>query len=638
MLRRWLVIGIFWISLFVVAQDDIASGILDRVNTARANDALPILSFNSQLQEAAQRHSNDMAIIDSLTHVGSDGSQFWERIQDTGYALAVGAENVLARGDTNSQLAFEQWFNSESHRLNMLNADYREVGIAYARSESGRYYFTMVLASPAGNSVASEPASQATNTPIQPIVLPSKTAIPATIRPSSTPPIPPTASFTPTLRPTDPLAATIAAPLPTNTQSAFTPAPAIVTNTVIPSPTETVPPDIRLVYDYDSLTLINVSGKTLNLANLIFESSSGSMSALRWDTEFLSQSLSGFTDGDCLQVWSLETDILEKPLDCRYRHSWISVNKDNTFWRNAETFSIRNGGERVGICLVVEGVCDVNLSTPIDENLTIQGTPAGMHLRFVYDAESFALINVSGRSLDIRGITFRSDSGVMLVERWNTEFLTQSLTTFRSGDCLQAWGFGLGETILEAPDECIVRHGWIAVGDDYDFWRNTESFTIERYGILIGRCSTSDNICEVSLSADYGSAQDDTTQVIDSNSDVRLYISDDSITLMNTSDSFINISNLVFESGNGVFEATRWQIPELSQPLYALPASGCLQVWAVNEEYLTAPRACSIRHAWVAVALDAQFWRNTNVFTVRSGNETIAACETRAEVCDFDLP
>lgn len=640
MLRRWLIIWIFWLSAFVLAQDDVAFGILTHANTTRADIGISALAFNAQLQEAAQRHSSDMAVHDTLTHVGSDGSQFWERIQDTGYALSTGAENVLARGDTNPQLAFEQWFNSEAHRLNMLNSDYLEVGIAYARAASGRYYFTMVLASRSGitpiSQVTATNTALPTNTFTPPTLVPTNTFIPPTLAASNTPLPVPTLTLTP--QPTDPLAATIAAPLPTNTQSVVTQVTTIVTNTPIPAPTESVPPDIRLTYDYDSLTLLNISGKPLNLSNIIFESSSGSMRAMRWDTEFLTQSLSGFSDEDCLQVWSLGIDSLPKPDDCRFRHSWISVNEDAAFWRNAETFTIRNGDERVGICLVVDGVCEVNLSTPIDENLTILGTPTGIHLRFVYDANNFALINVSGRALDIRGITFRSDSGEMPIERWDTEFLTQSLTTFRSGDCLQVWGFEIGEDVLAAPDECIVRHGWVVVGDDFDFWRNADNFTIERYGVVIGQCSTSENICEVSLSADFGSAENNSTQATVATTDIRLFISDTSVTLMNTSDSLLDISRLTFESDSGIFEATRWEIAELSQPLYAIPPEGCLQVWSVGGEYIAAPRACAIRHAWIAVSFDAQFWFNTNTFTVRSGEQVITTCETRAAICDFDLP
>lgn len=66
MLQRWLMIWIFWLSVFVVAQDDIAFAILERANTARADSGVPALVFNAQLQEAAQRHSSDMAVNDTL--------------------------------------------------------------------------------------------------------------------------------------------------------------------------------------------------------------------------------------------------------------------------------------------------------------------------------------------------------------------------------------------------------------------------------------------------------------------------------------------------------------------------------------------------------------------------------------------
>ena len=154
------------------------------------NRALSPLYFNLALQATAQQHSDDMASVDRLSHTGTDGSQFWERMQSNGYLLSAGAENVLSRGDSNPESAFQQWFNSEPHRLNMLNTDYQKVGIAYARAESGRFYFTMVFGARTDFVVAT---TIPTNTPI-----PTDTAIPPTLIPTET--IPATPTTTPTMQ------------------------------------------------------------------------------------------------------------------------------------------------------------------------------------------------------------------------------------------------------------------------------------------------------------------------------------------------------------------------------------------------------------------------------------------------------
>ncbi|MCA9913422.1 MAG: CAP domain-containing protein, partial [Anaerolineae bacterium] len=211
------------IVLVTHAQDDVNRLLLNAINTARQDEGLFSLVSNPLLQQAAQRHSDDMAATETLSHMGSDGSQFWERIHDTGYVLVSGAENVLSRGDTDAQAAFQQWYESTPHRENILNPRYTEAGIAYAQSTNGVYYFTLVLA------VSTQPP--VTQTPLPTSTL---TATPTEVLPS----------VTPTMRPTDVIAATIIAPLPTNTT-----APIVPTNTPIvaslststPSPTPLPP-------------------------------------------------------------------------------------------------------------------------------------------------------------------------------------------------------------------------------------------------------------------------------------------------------------------------------------------------------------------------------------------------------------
>src|SRR5688572_22458732 len=162
-MSRWILIVIVGcLMLPVFAQDTITNQVLITVNQERQRSSIAPLVMNPQLVEAAQNHSDDMAENEILTHIGSDGSQFWERIQLAGYNLSTGAENVLVRHDTNPAGIFQQWFDSVPHRANMLNADYVEIGIAYARSASGDYYVTMVLATRSGV-IAPQPAVATVN-------------------------------------------------------------------------------------------------------------------------------------------------------------------------------------------------------------------------------------------------------------------------------------------------------------------------------------------------------------------------------------------------------------------------------------------------------------------------------------------
>jgi hypothetical protein len=238
---RWILIAIVVCLIVpVFAQDTVGTQVLVAVNQERQRLGMGLLFMNPQLVEAAQNHSNDMAANEILTHVGSDGSQFWERIQRTGYSMTTGGENVLSRPDTNPAEIYQQWYDSPPHRTNMLNPDYLEIGIAYARSASGTYYATMVLAARPDfmtpiATTTSFPISTATQLP------PTSTALP-----------PPTVIPTRTLMPTDVILATIIAPPPTFIPTQTPVATAIVTNTRIPT---TITVDLRLVYDANSFSL-----------------------------------------------------------------------------------------------------------------------------------------------------------------------------------------------------------------------------------------------------------------------------------------------------------------------------------------------------------------------------------------------
>jgi len=481
---RWIVIlPVLMFVLNVFAQDTIATDILNQVNNVRQEMGFVPLYFNGALQSAAQQHSDDMAQADRLSHVGTDGSQFWERMQDNGYVLSAGAENVLSRGDNSAEGAFQQWYNSEPHRLNMLSADYVEIGIAYARADSGRFYFTMVLGA---RSDFVTPTLTPTAT-----VTPTNTMIPSTATATATIQLAPTT--VPTIQPTN-----TAIPVQVTATNTVNPQP-IVTNTPIPTATEYIPPDIRLEYDENSLVLINVSGGVLNLANLIFESDSGVMASYRWNTEFLSQPLSGFTNGDCLQVWTLDVSYLNTPDDCRYRHAWIAVADDAVFWRNADFFTVRNSENLVGICAIEAGECEVNLSTTAEDITVVNPVTFGEipDLRLEFPDSSFTLINVSGRSLDLTGLAFRSESGLVTIEEWDNGFLSQPLSNFGDGGCLQAWTVNQSEQ--SPPERCRIRHAWILVTDSGDFWRNADVFSVERYGNLIASCQISDRFCTLAL-------------------------------------------------------------------------------------------------------------------------------------------
>ncbi|RLN98759.1 hypothetical protein BBJ28_00005997 [Nothophytophthora sp. Chile5] len=110
--------------------DDISIALLARVNQERAANGLPAVCWNSKLQAAAKRQSDDMAANDFLHHAGSDGSTVSTRIAYAGYEWKAVAENV-AGGQANVESVMDAWMKSTGHRMNIMG-NYTMLGAAYA--------------------------------------------------------------------------------------------------------------------------------------------------------------------------------------------------------------------------------------------------------------------------------------------------------------------------------------------------------------------------------------------------------------------------------------------------------------------------------------------------------------------------
>ncbi|MBE9639736.1 CAP domain-containing protein [Salipiger mangrovisoli] len=109
------------------------------LNGWRRAQGLAPLTRSAQLQRAAQAHSDDMARMNKMGHVGSDGSRVGARTRAAGYDFREVAENV-AMTPLGIDSAMELWAKSPSHRAAMSRGDLREFGLA----QNGRYW-TLVM-------------------------------------------------------------------------------------------------------------------------------------------------------------------------------------------------------------------------------------------------------------------------------------------------------------------------------------------------------------------------------------------------------------------------------------------------------------------------------------------------------------
>lgn len=102
-------------------------------NIRRAKNKVDQLSLDKKLSEAAQAKANDMVKRDYWSHSTPDGNAPWEFITDANYLYKKAGEN-LAYGFSNDNEVIAGWMNSKSHRENLLDPAYKNVGFGFAQS------------------------------------------------------------------------------------------------------------------------------------------------------------------------------------------------------------------------------------------------------------------------------------------------------------------------------------------------------------------------------------------------------------------------------------------------------------------------------------------------------------------------
>ncbi|PWK66416.1 CAP domain-containing protein [Aminobacter sp. AP02] len=115
--------------------------LLELINAERAKAGAQPLAFDNDLSEAAEGHDQWMLAADVFSHTGSGGSSPTTRMKAAGYTLSgswATGENIAwatTRAPTGYvdevQLLHTNLMNSSGHRANILNPNFREVGLGF---------------------------------------------------------------------------------------------------------------------------------------------------------------------------------------------------------------------------------------------------------------------------------------------------------------------------------------------------------------------------------------------------------------------------------------------------------------------------------------------------------------------------
>lgn len=109
------------------------------VNKERAANGCGPVTDNSELRDAAQKHSDDMAARNFFDHTNPDGVDPGARITAVGYRWSTYGENI-ARGQQTPESVMDSWMNSPGHRANILNCAYKELGVGVHNGSGGPWW------------------------------------------------------------------------------------------------------------------------------------------------------------------------------------------------------------------------------------------------------------------------------------------------------------------------------------------------------------------------------------------------------------------------------------------------------------------------------------------------------------------
>jgi uncharacterized protein YkwD len=147
-----------------VGASDTVNEIFRRTNELRASNKLSAYILNTDLNQVALAHSQEMANRDQLTHVGVDGSTAAQRITNAGYGAGQPAENIYGGQKATVDDVWAFWTTDPPHLANLLNEVNTDIGIGVVEGKTNTYY-TIVFGKPAP-SVAITPQILPTNIPV----------------------------------------------------------------------------------------------------------------------------------------------------------------------------------------------------------------------------------------------------------------------------------------------------------------------------------------------------------------------------------------------------------------------------------------------------------------------------------------
>ncbi|MCL4384509.1 CAP domain-containing protein [Patescibacteria group bacterium] len=113
-------------------------------NAERRAAGLPALKYSSTLTQSATAKADDMFAHNYWAHNSPQGKTPWDFFRSVGYQYSIAGEN-LAKDFYDTDSMMKAWMNSPTHKANILNAKYQEIGIGVVNGTLNGIETTLVV-------------------------------------------------------------------------------------------------------------------------------------------------------------------------------------------------------------------------------------------------------------------------------------------------------------------------------------------------------------------------------------------------------------------------------------------------------------------------------------------------------------
>lgn len=115
--------------------------LFDLTNASRVNHGLSVLKWDDRVAGTARKHSLDMSEHNYFSHVNLQGKSPFDRMKDDGISFTEAGENI-AYGQFSSIFAHEGLMNSLGHRENILQKNFKYLGVGVAFNGESQPFYT----------------------------------------------------------------------------------------------------------------------------------------------------------------------------------------------------------------------------------------------------------------------------------------------------------------------------------------------------------------------------------------------------------------------------------------------------------------------------------------------------------------